>query len=110
MDWKVFLVLFSLFVCAMQSANKVLFRKTEGRYLKDSMIRITMATNEFECGAVCSHEPLCVSVNYKNCGKEKGKCELNYRMLQDSEDAKYFKNPEYSYLEKSSQVRKELLY
>ena len=78
--------------------KKVMFRRQEGTFLADNVIRTDKTSNEFECGAICSKESTCVSINYKKSGSDKGKCELNNKLMEDSE-ANRRMDREYDYLE-----------
>ena len=54
-------------------------------------------------GALCSRESSCVSINYKKSGLNKGKCELDDKLMEESEENRR-KNCEYGYLELVSNV------
>ena len=76
--------------------NKVMFRRQEGTYLANNVIKTDKTSNEFECGALCSRESSCVSINYKKSGSDKGKCELNDKLMEAGQKQG---NYEYDYLE-----------
>ena len=85
--------------------NKILFTKTNGLYLANSVIRTEFTNNEFECGAVCSKEIACVSVNYKRCGVDKGRCELNDDSIERSPPENRLVDMEFCYLGVRNSVR-----
>ena len=101
--WRVLFVC-STFVTVISTTNKVLFKKKEGVYLTGSLIQQVQANSEFECGAFCSKEPNCQSVNFKVAGKGRRNCELNSGTLQEdsstnSNQEKCVMDPEWIYLE-----------
>ena len=65
--------------CSMQAV----YRKRKGKYLANYVIRTTKAKYEQECATHCFRDSVCVSVNFKISGDEKGLCELNSKTLDE---------------------------
>ena len=85
--------------------NNAVFRREGGTNLANNVINTKQRTSEAECGILCSKESSCVSVNYKKSGSDKGKCELNDKLMEDSEENKE-RNSEFDYLEIVQRVRR----
>ena len=80
------------------------FRRKEGTYLADSIIKTVQTFEEIECGMLCSREISCASVNYKKFNFNQGRCELNDKLLEDP-GGKKEKDPEFVHLEIVVRVR-----
>ena len=78
--------------------NKVWFNHQEATYLANNVIKTEKAINVAHCGGLCLAENTCVSINYKKSGSDKGKCELNDKLMKDSQENKK-NDSDYDYLE-----------
>ena len=88
-------------VCTEQSV----FARNKEKYLANHVIKTKQADSEFECGLYCVADGSCASVNYKNSGISKGRCELNNKTLQKTSDEGTY-NPEFTHLTVIEQVSK----
>ena len=103
MSW-IFLLYFATLFCLENTQDKVMLSRTRELRIKDSFIKAVHANNEHECGVFCSKETLCVSVNFKHSGHDKGRCELNSKTVGESLQEACLAHPEYNYLELFKQV------
>ncbi|XP_028393208.1 neurexin-4-like [Dendronephthya gigantea] len=79
--------------------KRAFFRIVNGRYLANNVIAInTNVTTEFQCIVNCVAHGSCVSVNYKTSGIGKGRCELNNKTLNASDDDESTRNPEFKHI------------
>ena len=78
--------------------NKAWFHRQEATYLANSVIRTEKTVHVAHCVGLCLTENSCVSVNYKKSGSDKGNCELNDKLMKDSQQNKK-DDSEYDYLE-----------
>ena len=77
--------------------EKATFLRNEGKYLDKHIIKTKQADSELECGIHCVADGLCASVNHKNSGIGRGRCELNSKTLQKASDDGT-QNPEFTHL------------
>ena len=81
-------------------------RRNDQKYLANHVIATKQAATEFECGMHCVAYGLCLSINYKISGVDKGRCELNNKTLQETFNADKEINPEFNHLYIIKKVKK----
>jgi hypothetical protein len=93
--WLAFLLVASKQFCSPTTQNALNYRH-RGKYLRNHVIRTTIAMTESDCAVYCLKDEECASVNYKTTGENLGLCELNNTTLSEactySEDNQEFNN------------------
>ena len=87
------------------ASEQAVFRRNKQQYLLNHVIKTTWADSELECGIHCVADKSCGSVNYKNSGIGKGRCELNNKTVEKTSNVNdKTRHPEFNHLAVSKRV------
>ena len=83
--------------CGCTYTKQAVFHRRSGKYLANHVLRTENAGSEFQCVIYCLNFMPCASINYKTAGIDKGLCEMNSEVIDDSTNIGT-DNLEYNYL------------
>jgi hypothetical protein len=93
--WLIWILLPTFAHCFQEA----LFRKENGVYFANNVLKTEDTSSEMECCSNCLQDKSCTSVNYKTSGDYQGFCELHAETLEDYPQ-NGIENHEFSYFEK----------
>ena len=68
------------------ACGEVRFQKSEHKYLANHVMETTQVDSEKTCAFRCTANKSCSSINYKTSGSDKGRCELNNKTVDETDD------------------------
>ena len=68
------------------ACGEVRFQKSEQKYLTNHVMETTQVDSERKCAFRCAASKSCTSINYKTSGSDKGRCELNNKKVDETDD------------------------
>ena len=68
------------------ACGEVRFQKSEHKYLANHVMETTQVDSETKCAFRCAANKSCTSINYKTSGSDKGRCELNNKTVDETDD------------------------
>ena len=68
------------------ACGEVRFQRSEHKYLANHVMETTQVDSEKKCVFRCAVNKSCTSINYKTSGSDKGRCELNNKTVDETDD------------------------
>ena len=68
------------------ACGEVRFQKSAQKYLANHVMETTQVDSEKKCAFRCAANKSCTSINYKTEGSDKGRCELNNKTVDETDD------------------------
>ena len=68
------------------ACGEVRFQRSEHKYLANHVMETTQVDSEKRCVFRCAVNKSCTSINYKTSGSDKGRCEVNNKTVDATDD------------------------
>ena len=81
------------------ACGELRFHKSVQKCLASHVMETTQVDSEKKCAFRCAANKSCASINYKTSGLDKGRCELNNKTVDETDDAdEKIDRPEFNHL------------
>ena len=81
------------------ACGEVRFQKSEQKYLANHVMETRQVDSAKKCAFGCAANKSCMSINYKTSGSDKGRCELNNKTVDKTDDVdEKIDHPEFNHL------------